>query len=185
MFFSYCLPFALSPFDTCTNGIVLVQLYVHVYVHMYVCYEPSSLDCTSIGSEWLWQPVTDALALCTQCKELVDKFTDELIQFIEADLPPNEICKVCVCPYVVVYCIQKGGYVTPKELCLLVCVVCPVGGSTVVGEAGGSSRAAGCNEGWKEVGSDLTELCTTAVSVLVCSISLHRNLRFVVQQAEL
>ena len=55
----------------------------------------------------------------------------------------------------------------------------------MVGEAGGSSRAAGCNEGWKEVGSDLTELCTTAVSVLVCSISLHRNLRFVVQQAEL
>ena len=65
------------------------------------------------------------------------------------------------------------------------CVVCAVCGSTVVGEAGGSSRDAGCNEGWKEVGSDLTELCTTAVSILVCSIILHRNLRFVVQQAEL
>ena len=90
----------------------------------YVCYKPSSFDCTGIGSVWLWQPVTDALALCTQCKDLVDKFTDELIQFIEADLPPDEICKVCVCPYVMVYCVYRRVVKLHLRNCVCWCVCC-------------------------------------------------------------
>lgn len=69
-------------FNTRNKCIVLVQFYVLLIAQVLS------------SSGWC---VVNACTLCTQCKDLVDKYTKELIQFIESKLPPDEMCEVRAC----------------------------------------------------------------------------------------